>query len=587
MININNIPLGSRARIEVELTVPTEVSTKAILHLVHNTSPSWNGEFSASLTESESTGDFSVNKEATITTYHDTLSEISFKSKLFDGSSTATQDVPLTRQDLVPTDAGDWVGDEWTKENNYGVWIVGTKNSCADGANCFNVRFEPNETNIDEIADKTVRLELETVITGSAPETKALTYTIVGDSLELALNQGSSSEIVVRTDNATIPDISGTATAFKEENDTFSVAVTETIPGQNPTPGNEPTEVDTTTLGYDSKQYGSNFSLGSWYFAEDDTNETADPANSNFHTVSRNFVFKPNSANINALQSGDTRTLTLTIKTMRGTDTINTETLTITIRKSTKPNFTITAVTGTINEGGTATFEVSSDLDPGSSQIDLNYIAFEKDFDTTAKYLPDGVHNVSQPLPLNFTNPPGGDNVWTDTFTVAMKTADDNDTKPGEITVTLQPVAANLAYTVATAPNNSAKVTVNDLTTPEITIADAPRTIAGTAAEFTLMTRTKPWQPLGIRYIPTETGTSFLNPSRGDPGDMITIDPKITFSPSPDNAQIFVGTLSIPTRVDPDGNTSGTISIQLLDDAEDNPDKTTESLVINYPIRKQ
>ena len=287
--------------------------------------------------------------------------------------------------------------------------------------------------------------------------------------------------------------------------------VTETIPSQSPTTGTASTTVDTTTAGFDAKQYGSNLTLGSWYFAEDDTDVTADPANSNFHTVSRRFVFKPNSTNINALQSGDTRTLTLTIKTMRGTDTINTETLTVTIRKSTKPNFTITAVSGTINEGGTATFEVSSDLDPGSTPIDLNYIAFEKDFDTTAKYLPDGIHNVSQPVRLTFTNPPGGDNLWTDTFTVAMKTADDNDTKPGEITVTLQPVAANLAYTVATAPNNSAKVTVNDLTTPTITIADAPRTIAGRDAEFTLMTRTKPWQPLGIMYRATETGTSFLD----------------------------------------------------------------------------
>ena len=457
---------------------------------------------------------------------------------------------------------------EWTASNNYGRWIVGTKSTCPDSANCFNVRFEPNATNIDAIADKTVQLELETVITGSAPETKALTYTIVDESLALALDQGSSSEVIVRSDNATISDISGTATTLKRTTDTFSVQVTETIPSQSPTTGTASTTVDTTTAGFDAKQYGSNLTLGSWYFAEDDTDVTTDPANSNFHTVSRRFVFKPNSTNINALQSGDTRTLTLTIKTMRGTDTINTETLTVTIRKSTKPNFTIIAVFGTINEGGTATFEVSSDLDPGSTPIDLNYIAFEKDFDTTAKYLPDGIHNVSQPVRLTFTNPPGGDNLWTDTFTVVMKTADDNDTKPGEITVTLQPVASNLAYTVATAPNNSTKVTVNDLTTPTITIADAPRTIAGRDAEFTLMTRTKPWQPLGIRYIPTETGTSFLNPSRGDPGDMITIDPKITFSPSPDNAQIYVGTLSIPTRVDPDGNTSGTISIELLDDAK-------------------
>ena len=563
--NIDNIPLGSTARIEVELTVPTDVSSKAVLHLVHNTSPSWNGLFSASLTERESTGDFSINKEATITTYHDTLSEISFKSKLYDGNANPTQDVALTRQDIVPESAGDWVGNEWVASNNYGRWIVGTKSSCADGANCFNVRFEPNETNIDDIADKAVRLELETVITGTPMETKALTYTIVGDNLALALTQSSDSEILVRSESATFADITGTATAFKGTGDTFSVEVSETNAQQETIQGTASGTVDTSTFAYSTKQYGSNLTYGSWYIAEDDTDVTADPANSNYHTVSRKFVFKPNSNAINALQSGDTRTLTLTIKTMRGTDTINTDTLTITIRKSTKPNFSILAVFATIDEGGIAMFEVESDLDPGSNEIVLNY----KPFNTTGDYLAAGLHDVSQQARLTLTNPPGGDDVWTDRFSVAMRTDPahlDRDTEPGTVTVTLEPVASNLPYTIATAPSNSATVTVNDLTTPVITIAAAPRTIAGRNAEFTLTAVPQPWQALGIRYTPTnESGKNFLNPT-SDSGNMVTIDPKVTFGPSQDG-QSVVGTLSIPTMEDPN-NTSGMINIQLLDDSK-------------------
>ena len=563
---INNLDPGQKVRIVLNKEVPTNVTRTTILHIVHNTSPSWNGTASAALTERQSTGDFSTNKEATITTYHNTLSEISFKSKLYDGSANPTQDLPLAREELVSS----WSGMEWTATNNYGRWIVGTRSSCEDNTNCFNVRFEPNETNIDEIADKAVRLVLETIITesGSPTETKALTYNIVDDSLTIAEDTGHSSEIVARTVALTYSDINGTATAFKGTGDTFDFEVAETSPDdpQLTNDGNESGTVDNTTFAFRTKQYGSDLTYGSWYLAVDNTDVTPDPANSDYHTASRKFVFKPNSDNINALQSGELRTSTLTVKTIRGTDTINTATFTITIRKSTKPNFTISAVTATIDEGGTAMFEVESDLDPGPNEIVLNY----KPFNTTGEYLAAGLHNVTQQARLTLTNPPGGDDVWTDRFSVAMRTDNlhrDQDTEPGTVTVTLEPVASDAAFTIATAPGNSAAVTVNDLTTPVITIADAPRTIAGRNAEFTLTADPQPWQPLGIRYIPTETGTSFLDPSRGDPGDMITIDPKITFGPSSDG-QSVVGTLSIPTRVDPDGNTSGTISIQLLDDAK-------------------
>ena len=563
---INNLDPGQKVRIVLNKEVPTNVTRTTILHIVHNTSPSWNGTASAALTERQSTGDFSTNKEATITTYHNTLSEISFKSKLYDGSANPTQDLPLAREELVSS----WSGMEWTATNNYGRWIVGTRSSCEDNTNCFNVRFEPNETNIDKIADKAVRLVLETIITesGSPTETKALTYNIVDDSLTIAEDTGHSSEIVARTVALTYSDINGTATAFKGTGDTFDFEVAETSPDdpQLTNDGNESGTVDNTTFAFRTKQYGSDLTYGSWYLAVDNTDVTPDPANSDYHTASRKFVFKPNSDNINALQSGELRTSTLTVKTIRGTDTINTATFTITIRKSTKPNFTISAVTATIDEGGTAMFEVESDLDPGPNEIVLNY----KPFNTTGEYLAAGLHNVTQQARLTLTNPPGGDDVWTDRFSVAMRTDNlhrDQDTEPGTVTVTLEPVASDAAFTIATAPGNSAAVTVNDLTTPVITIADAPRTIAGRNAEFTLTADPQPWQPLGIRYIPTETGTSFLDPSRGDPGDMITIDPKITFGPSSDG-QSVVGTLSIPTRVDPDGNTSGTISIQLLDDAK-------------------
>ena len=49
-----------------------------------------------------------------------TLADLSFKSKLYDGST------PVDEQDLNPNQAGD----EWTYETAYGKWVVGSQTTC-------------------------------------------------------------------------------------------------------------------------------------------------------------------------------------------------------------------------------------------------------------------------------------------------------------------------------------------------------------------------------------------------------------------------------------------------------------------------
>ena len=117
---IANIPLDSRARIRLNLRVPDGVEEHSTLHLVHNTATYWDTDKSASLTEKSGDTGIGSNKEGKIKTYHSTLTDLTFKSKLYDGST------PVDEQNLVVNQAGD----EWSYDTAYGKWVVGTQTTC-------------------------------------------------------------------------------------------------------------------------------------------------------------------------------------------------------------------------------------------------------------------------------------------------------------------------------------------------------------------------------------------------------------------------------------------------------------------------
>ena len=67
--------------------------------------------------------------------------------------------------------------------------------------------------------------------------------------------------------------------------------------------------------GFASKEYGTNLSLGSWYFEESGSSPTLDQVDADFHTETRRFKFKPNATNIRNLAAGSVRYSTISVKT--------------------------------------------------------------------------------------------------------------------------------------------------------------------------------------------------------------------------------------------------------------------------------
>ena len=264
---------------------------------------------------------------------------------------------------------------EWTAPTTYGRWIVGNRQTCETTRHCYNVRFVPESDEISDIIDKNIKLELEVIITesGQSPEiVETLSYTITGDKLEIALDSDSSTVIKASDGKTSYPDIGATATAFKGKNDTFSIVVTETISGQTPTTDSVGT-TDTTTAGYDTNKYDSNLSLGSWYFEATDQPITVYQSDTTFHTATRRILFKPHVSNINNLTIGDVGYSSIKVTTKRGNTDISTQTFRVAIFRTNKPTFSIEAVSSTANEGGSAMFRVSSDIDPGDTLYTVYY----------------------------------------------------------------------------------------------------------------------------------------------------------------------------------------------------------------------
>ena len=547
---INSIAVGDQVSVILDLEVPHDITKTTTIDFLHYTSPLWDTNSTNLLTEDKDTGNFSVVKEATITTHHSKVSEFSFISKLYDDSSTPTEFT------LVPSEqVAGWPGMELTAETGYGQWFVGNLRACETDKRCYDVRFVPYTPAISGISGKSVRNDLEVVLTenGTVTETKTLTYNIVDENTSLSLD-GTASNVIRTSD--TITNLSGTATTFKDTTHTFAIEVNETTDNQGTTKSNV-TNDDTvgSVAGFDSKVYGNNLDLGTWYFEETDHTTSAYLNGTEFHTVTRRFQFRPNSTFIGNLNAGEVRYSTLTVKTLSGSDTISSQTFTIAIYRSDLPNFKISIANSTINEGENAEFTITADKAPPNS-VTISYTPTN----TVGNFLSGTADSPRQATLTNFTKTSGVDE-WTDTFTVAMRANNNTDETHGIVTVALNP--STTIYTTATAPDNSATVSITDLSTPSISIAAAPNIVEGQFARFTVSSDIQPWRPLAIRFTPTETTTTFLDTTNGDTGTTRVANPAINFAPEGNS---FTGTLLVPTKTD-SANAMGTINVQLENDS--------------------
>ena len=275
--------------------------------------------------------------------------------------------------------------------------------------------------------------------------------------------------------------------------------------------------------------------------------------------VSRKITFIPDATAINGLSAGDVRYATITIKTMRNATEVDSETFSVAIYTAMHPVFSIEAVTDSVNEAGTAQFKATTTSDPGTGSHSAMFTATN----IKGSYLKTADLNTSKPVSLTFTadqqqNPTS----WTsNTFDLALRADNSTDEENGDnCTVSLDRATGDISSaTFTTDPNSVASVAVKDLTVPVITFTDATAIQAPADAVFTFTATPKPWQPLSIRYKPTNETGSFLDTTDGASGVIRTINPKLTFTDSGNNG---TATLNLSTIIDTD-NASGEISVEI------------------------
>ena len=113
-------------------------------------------------------------------------------------------------------------------------------------------------------------------------------------------------------------------------------------------------------------------------------------------------------------------------------------------------------------------------------------------------------------------------------------------------------------------------MTVNDISIPELSIADASRTIGGEDAEFKITSNIPFVGNLNVTYQPVETGTSFLDESDGPNGEdwSSSEDRTVPLNFALDGTE-YVATLAVDTINDDNSPAGGTINITLQDDSAD------------------
>ena len=457
---LEEIPLDSRARIELSLLVPDDVRDKSILHIIQNTTSYWNSDISAEITGAPNTYDVGAPKFATIKTYHDNQNQVGFESKLYDDDSATSVNMTITLSGGVGTHTTD-----------YGTWTIDNQRVCEaattkiKAATCYDVKFTPDVAAINNIENKIVKLDLVTSISGSTTETDTLSYIISDENIQIDLD-ASNSNIIDASTTYTASNIDATLTSTKESSDTFSVEVKETEDNAGTYSAVNSTKVGPNmTAGYSAGEYS--LTLGKWYFAEADN---ASPVSlSGYTTVKRKITFIPDASAVNGLNAGDVRYATITVSTMRSSIVVKTETFTVAIYGAMLPVFKISAVTDSVIEGGTAQFKITTDSDPGTTSHAVTFTPKN----TKGSFLKTADLDASKSISnLTFTpdqqqNPTS----WTsNTIDLELRTNNNTDEDHGIIAIKLdRPSGSISSATFTTDPNSVATIAVKDQTVPVIT----------------------------------------------------------------------------------------------------------------------
>ena len=260
------------------------------------------------------------------------------------------------------------------------------------------------------------------------------------------------------------------------------------------------------------------------------------------------------------LKADSNNTATYTVST-----TANANSATVTVNKIPEPTLKIISTAVSTDEGTPVEIIIEADENP-KLPLTFNYIPTE----SGTSYLQTITQNDeskatgdTRSATLKFTqNDPDSSDPWRATLNLPIQEA---DAISGTISVAL---TTGNGYTVGT-PDTST-VTVNDISIPELSIADASRTIGGEDAEFIITSNIPVVGNLNVTYQPVETGTNFLDESDGPSGEdwSSSEDRTVPLNFALDGT-VYTATLAVDTTNDDNSPAGGTINLTLQDDSAD------------------
>ena len=283
---------------------------------------------------------------------------------------------------------------------------------------------------------------------------------------------------------------------------------------------------------------------------------------------------------INDAVVGTTKTFTITLSAVSdGNATVNdnAKEALVTI-EFILPELTITAGPAVTDGAGvSAMFTITSQVRPRDDEIDIDYTPVSATF-LAATAGPAGTI-VSETKVVDHTLTFTSVRPYTATLLIPLNDITPGVDGDGEIMVTLDPKAPIEDYTVATAPANSAMVTVyDDDALPTISIAATyPDAIEGTTPIMLELSATWPTPPtnstVSVNFTPTEMGGDFLGDQVQDPATPVTvqdvaISADVVFA-DPDSDGTYTGNISITLQSDNIDEISAPIQVTINSDPDD------------------
>ena len=235
---------------------------------------------------------------------------------------------------------------------------------------------------------------------------------------------------------------------------------------------------------------------------------------------------------------------------------------------STLPVLSIAPLNLEVDEGNDngLIFIVTATEDPGMEGLMVNYTINE---DENSNYRhPSVTIGPQDPINLTFSQADPTDNTspWNARIRVQLRDSDLIDTSDGAITVVLNLDSAEVtSYVVADSPTNKATAIIKDLDVPVFSISDAPETVAGQAATFTITSNIQSTQPHTLIVSPKNESGEFLNTDVGGESEVNRIISDVNFTQAPP----YTYSLAISTKED-NSNTSGLISVKFVENTEAN-----------------